>query len=218
VARSLLPLDLGRGRPLPRPSGWTEGNYNSPALLLRMAALGFTTGLLQQVESLRVMLTMRDLSLFVLSLVFLGGAASTAISAAAIIASDVLGVSIIYIGAGAFVGLIAAIAGLAGYRCLLDAGVLGPKHVLVSNVVVLIGLLVYVAFVDTLAGFFVISVVGGSQIGAVGAFSRSVVSSLIPQHHQGKLFTFYELSQDGTSWIGVSLRYAPPMPDLMCAL
>ena len=36
-----------------------------------------------------------------------------------------------------------------------------------------------------------------------GAFSRSLVSQLAPKSQQSELFTFYELSQDGTiNWIG----------------
>lgn len=36
----------------------------------------------------------------------------------------------------------------------------------------------------------------------MGAFTRSMLSSLIPSNRQSRLFSFYELSQDSTSWIG----------------
>ena len=79
---------------------------------------------------------MKDLSLFIFSFIFLSGASSIALSVAAIIAQDILGVSIIYIGAGALVGLIAAVMGLQFFRWLLRITSLNVKHILVINVLV----------------------------------------------------------------------------------
>ena len=80
------------------------------------------------------MLVMRDLSLFIFGFIFLSGAASIALSVAAIIAQDILGVSIVFIGAGALVGLIAAVLGLQFFRWILRITSLNVKHVLIINV------------------------------------------------------------------------------------
>lgn len=146
---------------------------------------------------------MPDLRYFIIALVFLSGAAGTALSVAAIVASDVLNVSLVYIAAGALVGLVTAVIGLAIFRWLLRVTPLAtPQRILFFNILVFILLLIYVPYANNLSGFFLISVIGGSQIGAVGSFSRSIISSLIPQHRQGRLFTFYELTQESTGWIG----------------
>ena len=45
--------------------------------------------------------------------------------------------------------------------------------------------------------FFLAMVLGGSQ-----ALSRSLFSQMIPANKEGEYFSFYEISERGTSWIG----------------
>lgn len=199
---TLLPWELGAGPPLPRPEGWVEGRGNGALLLLRMCWLGLRVGVAQQLDALRLVAGMRDLSLFVAAFIFISGAASTAVSVAAIVASEVLRASLVYIVASALVGLLAATAGLAAYKQLLARTSLSAKHAIVLCILVLAGMLLYVPSADSLTGLFAIAAVGGSQIGAVGSFARSMVSALAPETQQAQLFAFYELTQDGTAWVG----------------
>ena len=106
----------------------------------------------QQWRCLLRMLTMRDLSLFIFSFIFLSGASSVALSVAAIIAQDVLGVSVVYIGAGALVGLIAAVIGLQFFRWLLRITFLSVKHVLIINVQLIIDWLFEIRFKSVAIG------------------------------------------------------------------
>ena len=46
-------------------------------------------------------------------------------------------------------------------------------------------------------GFVVAIILGGSQ-----ALSRSLFSQMIPDHQEAEFFSFYEVSERGTSWLG----------------
>merc|ERR1711871_1115135 len=56
--------------------------------------------------------------------------------------------------------------------------------------------------VNSASDIYLLAVICGSQIGTVGAYSRSIISSLVPKTRQSRLFSFYEFTQDGTHWIG----------------
>ena len=145
---------------------------------------------------------LKDLGLFILSFIFLAGAANTAVSVGAVLAVNVLQINIIYLLIAFFLGIVAAIAGVVFYRYVHSRDWLNPKQILLVNMVVLLLSALYVLKVNTFTDIIVLAVVAGSQIGAVGAFTRSVLSMLIPADRQSRLFSFYEITQDGTSWVG----------------
>eukprot|EP01036_Dinobryon_divergens_P027853 gene27853-36698_t len=145
---------------------------------------------------------LKDLGLFILAFIFLAGAANTAVSVGAVLAVNVLKINIIYLFIAFLLGVVAAIVGNIFYRYVHSKDWLNPKQILLVNMVILLLSALYVLKVNTFADIIVLAVVAGSQIGAVGAFTRSVLSMLIPADRQSRLFSFYEITQDGTSWVG----------------
>ena len=145
---------------------------------------------------------LKDLGLFILALIFLAGAANTAVSVGAVLAVNVLKISIISLFVAFILGIVSAILGVILYRYVHNRDWLNPKQILLINMVILLLCALYVLKVNTFADIIVLAVVAGSQIGSVGAFTRSMLSILIPADRQSRLFSFYELTQDGTSWIG----------------
>lgn len=103
--------------------------------------------------------------------------------------------SIFYLAAATFVGIIAAIVGLLVYRVLVDKHILSPKVVLIINAVVISGAMVYVLYSKSVTDLFIIAAIVGTQVGPINAFSRSIVSRLTPTHQQSKFFSLYEFSQ-----------------------
>ena len=146
--------------------------------------------------------SLKDLGLFILSLIFLAGAASTAVSVGAVLAVNVLNISLVYLFIAFFLGIIAAIIGVVVYRYIKERNWMNPKQILLLNMVILFLCALYVLKVNTLGDIIILAVVSGSQVGSVGAFTRSMLSILIPAERQSRLFSFYELTQDSTSWIG----------------
>lgn len=60
--------------------------------------------------------------------------------------------------------------------------------------------------------FYILSVIIGLVLGGTQALSRSIYSQLIPNGKEAEYFSFYELSDKGTSWLGtlifaLSLQY-----------
>jgi MFS-type transporter involved in bile tolerance (Atg22 family) len=143
-----------------------------------------------------------DLSLFIVVNIFLAAAASTALSAASIIATNVLHASPFYLAAATSVGVIAAIVGLLVFRTLVDRRCLSVKHALIINCVVIAGAMVYVLYAKSVTDLFVVAAIAGSQVGPINAFARSIVSRLTPSHEQSRFFSLYEFSQESTGWIG----------------
>ena len=86
------------------------------------------------------------------------------------------------------------------------AGKVGAKSSIIISLVIW-SLVVIYAFVGLqgenritefwILGFFIALVMGGSQ-----AISRSLFSQLIPKGKEAEFYSFYEVSERGTSWIG----------------
>lgn len=170
--------------------------------LLCRAAAGAAAGLAAQVATTRALPAYGDLSLFIVAYIFLAAAASTALSAASIIATNVLQASVFYLAAATFVGVIAAIAGLLVFRTLVDRRCLSVKHALLINCVVNAGAMLYVLYAKSVTDLFVVAAIAGSQVGPINAFARSIVSRLTPSHEQSRFFSLFEFSQESTGWIG----------------
>jgi hypothetical protein len=171
-------------------------------LSLSVFAWAFRRGLMYQISNIGLLSTTKDLGLFLLANAFLSGAAATAFSAATIIASEIFRANLIIIGACAIVGVLAAITGLLVYQRLEAKGILSAKGILIVALLVTIVSLVYVLFITRVAELFIVVTIAGSQIGAFGAFSRSIVASLAPQRRQARMFSLWECIQEASSWVG----------------
>eukprot|EP01111_Echinosteliopsis_oligospora_P014546 TRINITY_DN5500_c0_g1_i1.p1 TRINITY_DN5500_c0_g1~~TRINITY_DN5500_c0_g1_i1.p1 ORF type:complete len:524 (-),score=73.12 TRINITY_DN5500_c0_g1_i1:43-1614(-) len=57
-------------------------------------------------------------------------------------------------------------------------------------------------FIDSFWGFFTIANIVGMVLGGSQALSRAFFAKMIPKGYESQLFSFYQLSQRGTSWMG----------------
>lgn len=193
--RRMMPKDEGIGPPMPLQY---QGGGVATALWR-----GLVASLSEQIESIRLIAeSFHDLGLFILAFIFLAGATNTAITVGAVLAVNVLQISVIYLLIAFFLGIVASILGVLLFKYLHEKHFLNPKQILIFNMCVLILCILFVLKVETFADVLTLGAVAGSQVGSVGAFTRSILSSLIPNSRQSRLFSFYELTQDGTSWIG----------------
>jgi UMF1 family MFS transporter len=85
----------------------------------------------------------------------------------------------------------------------LLAGRVGAKTAIMLNLTIWVGLLIYTyAFLYSTLQFWVLGAVLGLILGGSQALSRSLFSQMIPANREAEYFSFYEISQRGTSWIG----------------
>lgn len=80
---------------------------------------------------------------------------------------------------------------------------IGTKKTILLSLMIWIVALVYAfAFLRNQTGFFVLAAVIATVLGGTQALSRSVFSQIIPKEKEAEYFSFYELSEKGTSWFG----------------
>jgi UMF1 family MFS transporter len=189
----MLPSTLGDGLHVPKDigSGVISFLYGS-----------FKVGIREQIGNLTYVNRFKDLSLFILSFVFLQGAANTAVSVAAIFTVDILHLPVRYVASSMLLGLASAILGLGFYNSMHNLGIVSAKQILLLNMSILTLCMIYALKVKSAYDIYLLSILCGSQIGTVSAYSRSIISTLVPKTRQSRLFSFYEFTQDGTSWIG----------------
>ena len=85
----------------------------------------------------------------------------------------------------------------------LLAGRIGAKNSIMFNLVIWVGLLIYAyGFLFTTAQFWVLGALVALVLGGSQALSRSLFSQMIPENREAEYFSFYEISERGTSWIG----------------
>ena len=86
------------------------------------------------------------------------------------------------------------------------AGWIGAKNAIIASLVIWSGVVIYAygglqgdsrVTQFFILGAFIAIVMGGSQ-----AISRSLFSQMIPQGKEAEFYSFYEVSERGTSWIG----------------
>ncbi len=83
------------------------------------------------------------------------------------------------------------------------AGRVGAKKSILFNLVIWVILLVYTyGFLYTELQFWMIGAVLALILGGSQALSRSLFSQMIPDNRESEYFSFYEISERGTSWIG----------------
>jgi len=180
---------------VPRPASVKEGTVWS------YVRFSFTTGLLDQWQAFVTASKLPDLWMFLLAWMLLSDASSTATSSAALILADELGFSTITIGFLAAAGLGAAAVGIAFYRWLIAAEYLTGFQVLNINLGFLAACGIAVIWASNEMHVFAIAIVGGLQIGTIGSLTKSMLCVMLPRDQQTRLFSVYELTQKGTSWI-----------------
>ncbi len=80
---------------------------------------------------------------------------------------------------------------------------IGAKNTILINLVIWVGLLIYAfGFLYTTLQFWILGVVLAAILGGSQALSRSLFSQMIPANRESEYFSFYEISERGTSWIG----------------
>jgi UMF1 family MFS transporter len=152
--------------------------------------------------------TLRDLRATRLTLLFLAAyllyndGIQTVVSQAAVFADDELGLSRSAIAGAILLVQFVAVAGALALGRL--AGRFGAKRVVLGSLVVWIGVLAYAYVLPAgrVAPFLVLAVLIGLVLGGTQALSRSLFSQLIVPGREAEYFSFYELSERGTSWLG----------------
>lgn len=82
----------------------------------------------------------------------------------------------------------------------------GSTKVLFINIVIWILVLVYTfGFVKSSTDFYIAASVIAVVLGGIQAISRGVYARLIPKGYEAKYFSFYEITDRGTSWAGTLL-------------
>jgi UMF1 family MFS transporter len=80
---------------------------------------------------------------------------------------------------------------------------IGAKQTIMLNLVIWMGLLIYAfGFLYTVAQFWLLGALVALVLGGSQALSRSLFSQMIPANHEAEYFSFYEVSERGTSWLG----------------
>ena len=99
--------------------------------------------------------------------------------------------------------MIQFVASLGAYLFNLLAGRIGAKKSIMFNLGIWVLLLIYTyAFLFSAAQFWVLAAILGLILGGSQALSRSLFSQMIPDNREAEYFSFYEISERGTSWIG----------------
>jgi UMF1 family MFS transporter len=80
---------------------------------------------------------------------------------------------------------------------------IGAKNSILIGLVIWVMVTIYAfAFLNTVIGFYLLSICIGLVLGGTQALSRSMYSTLIPSGKEAEYFSLYEISEKGTSWIG----------------
>lgn len=99
--------------------------------------------------------------------------------------------------------MIQFVASAGAYLFNLLAGRIGAKRSILINLVIWAGVLIYAfGFLYTTVQFWVLGAIIALVLGGSQALSRSLFSHMIPENRESEYFSFYEISERGTSWIG----------------
>lgn len=83
------------------------------------------------------------------------------------------------------------------------AGKIGTKRALVVSLVIWSAVVIYAyGFLFDATGFWILGAAVGTVMGGSQALSRSLFSQMIPAGREAEFFSFYEISERGTSWLG----------------
>lgn len=77
------------------------------------------------------------------------------------------------------------------------------KGILVGNLIILLLIPIYAMLaLKTIPELYVIVAIYGAMYGSTITFGRSIFSSMIPKGHESEFFSFYQLTNKGTAWLG----------------
>ena len=152
--------------------------------------------------------TMREMRAFPLTLWFLGAyllfndGVQTVISLSATYASEELGLSQSVLTGAILMVQVVAVFGALGLGRV--AGRYGAKRTVLGCLVAWTAVLVAAYWLQegAVAQFYALAAVIGLVQGGTQALSRSLFSHLIPAGKEAEYYSFYEISDRGTSWLG----------------
>jgi UMF1 family MFS transporter len=83
------------------------------------------------------------------------------------------------------------------------SGRIGAKRAIMLNLAIWVILVVYTfSFLTSMAEFWIVGALLAIVLGGSQALSRSLFSQMIPENREAEYFSFYEISERGTSWLG----------------
>jgi len=155
----------------------------------------------EHMATVRKLPKFKDVSLFVLSWMFLSDASSTASSLGTLIAEE-LGYSTTVIAAAVVFGIIFAALGMLLWMWVVKNHWLTPYQVLFINLCCQAAGALLLLGVSEEWHIFGIVLLVGVNLGPVSSYTRSIIVTMIPSGFQTNFLSFYELTQKGTAWIG----------------
>ncbi len=88
----------------------------------------------------------------------------------------------------------------------LLAGRVGAKRAIIVSLLIWAGIAVWAQLsLRSVSEFWLLGVFVGLVLGGSQALSRSLFSQMIPRERESEFFSFYEISDKGTAWIGTAL-------------
>ncbi len=125
----------------------------------------------------------------------------TVIVVAAIFGQQELGMSLGSLSVLILMVQVVGIFGALGFGQLAER--LGAKRTIVITLVIWSGVSIWAQLsLKSVAEFWLLGVVIALVLGGSQALSRSLYSQMIPRAQEAEFFSFYEISDKGTSWIG----------------
>lgn len=166
-----------------------------------------TVGFTELLKTFRALLRLRYTARFLLCYLFYNDGIQTVINSSSVFIAQELFVArglevnrVILLGmflAAQFCGLVGAIV------FELIARKLGTKNTIIVTLAIWAAIVIFAyGFLNTLAQAWVMSCCIGLVLGSSQALSRSLFSQMIPPGKESSFFSFYEISDKGTSWIG----------------
>ena len=88
------------------------------------------------------------------------------------------------------------------WKFLLKQFSLQPKTILMANILIMCYIPISGIFMTTKLEYYIAIIVFGLVSGSEQSFSRSIYAQYIPSGHEAEYFSFYEVSDKGTAWLG----------------
>ena len=129
--------------------------------------------------------------------------ASTIGTAAAVFASVELNMGMNDVLIALLLVCLVAPLGCVFFFLLSKKGGVGSKQIIFINLFIFTCIPIYgMVGLQSQFEFYILSAVFGFVTGSLASFTRSLFSSMIPAGHEGEYFSFYELTDKGTAWLG----------------
>lgn len=146
---------------------------------------------------------LRQLGLFLFAYFIFSDGTSTIATSAPIFAQEELRMSVSEIGISLVLVSIAAVIGCYGYQQLHNRFNVAPKTILIINLVQMGLIPVYsMVAMTTKYEFYGAILVFGINTGSRQAFTRSIFANFVPHGREAEYFSFYEIADKGTAWLG----------------